>query len=73
MFIQRFFEIRNYCFVSPTVLYACKASKSNNFLGKTNHSNVKKKFQYYFEKLLKSKAVQLVTLVVKDYVTCEFT
>ena len=32
-----------------------------------NHSNVKKKFQCYFEKLLKSKAVQLVTLIVKDY------
>ena len=32
-------------------------------------SNLKKKFQCYFEKL--SKAVQLVTLIVKDYVTCE--
>ena len=38
-----------------------------------NHSNLRKKFQCYFEKLLKSKAVQLVMLIVKDYVTCEFT
>ena len=38
-----------------------------------NQSNLKKKFQCYFEKLLTSKAVQLVTLIVKDYVTCEFT
>ena len=29
-----------------------------------NHSNLKKKFQCYFEKLLKSKAVLLVTLIV---------
>ena len=36
-----------------------------------NHSNLKKKFQCYFEKLLQSKAVQLITLVVKDYVTFE--
>ena len=35
------------------------------------HSNLKKKFECCFEKLLKSKAVQLVTLIVKDYVTCE--
>ena len=35
------------------------------------HSNLKEKFECYFEKLLKSKAVQLVTLIVKDYVTCE--
>ena len=35
------------------------------------HSNLKKKFQCYFEKLLKSKAVQLVTLIVKDYATCD--
>ena len=39
-----------------------------------NHSNnLKKKFQCYFEKLLKLKAVQLVTLIVEDYVTCGFT
>ena len=36
-----------------------------------NHSNLKKKFQCYFEKLLKLKAVQLVTLIVKDCVTCQ--
>ena len=35
------------------------------------HSNWKKKFECYFEKLLKSKAVKLVTLIVKDNVTCE--
>ena len=35
------------------------------------HSSLKKKNECYFEKLLKSKAVQLVTLIVKDYVTCE--
>ena len=38
-----------------------------------NHSNLKKKFQCYFEKLLKLKAVQLVTLIVKDYVISGFT
>ena len=38
-----------------------------------NHSNVKKNSNVIFEKLLKSKAVQLVTLAVKDYATCEFT
>ena len=27
----------------------------------------------YFEKLLKSKTVQLVTYIVKDYVACDFT
>ena len=27
----------------------------------------------YFEKLLKSKTVQLVTFIVKDYVACDFT
>ena len=32
-----------------------------------NHSNLKKKFQCYFEKLFKSKAVQLITSV-RDYV-----
>ena len=36
-----------------------------------NHPNLKKKFQCYFEKLLKSKTVQLVTFIDKDYVTCE--
>ena len=36
-------------------------------------TNLKKKFQCYYEKLLLSKTVQLVTFVVKDYVTCEFT
>ena len=36
-----------------------------------NHPNLKKKF--YFEQLLKSKTVQLVTFIVKDYVTYEFT
>ena len=35
------------------------------------HSNLKKKFQCYFEKLFKSKAVQLITSV-KDYVTFEY-
>ena len=36
-----------------------------------NHSNLKKKFQCYFEKLFKSKAVQLITSV-RDYVTFEY-
>ena len=34
---------------------------------------MKKNFQRYFEKLLKSKTVQLVKFIDKDYVTCEFT
>ena len=34
-------------------------------------SNLKKKFQCYFEKLFKSKAVQLITSV-RDYVTFEY-
>ena len=38
-----------------------------------NNPNLKKKFQCYYEKLLLSKTVQLVTFIVKDYVTCEFT
>ena len=38
-----------------------------------NHPNLKEKFQCYYEKLLLSKTVQLVTFIVKDYVTCEFT
>ena len=62
VFIQRFFKIQNYCFGSPTVLYRCQ-SKSNNFL--MNRSNLEKKFQCYLENLLKSKAVQLVTLIVE--------
>ena len=37
-----------------------------------NHSNLTKKFQCYFEGLLKSEAVrELVTLIVKDCVTCQ--
>ena len=36
-----------------------------------NHSNLQKKIQCYFEKLFKSKAVQLITSV-KDYVTFEY-
>ena len=36
-----------------------------------NHPNLKKKIQCYFEKLLKSKNLQFVTFIVKDYVTCE--
>ena len=36
-----------------------------------NHSSLKKKFQCYFEKLFKSKAVQLITSV-RDYVTFEY-
>ena len=39
---------------------------------KVSHPNLKKKFQCYYEKLLLSKTVQLVTFIVKDYVTCEF-
>ena len=31
VFTQRFFKIQNYCFTSPTVLYACQ-SKTNNFI-----------------------------------------
>ena len=38
-----------------------------------NNPNLKEKFQCYYEKLLLSKTVQLVTFIVKDYVTCEFT
>ena len=37
-----------------------------------NHPNLKKNKCYcYFEKLLKSKTVQLVTFIVKDYVACD--
>ena len=38
-----------------------------------NNRNLKKKCQCYYEKLLLSKTVQLVTFIVKDSVTCEFT
>ena len=38
-----------------------------------NHPNLEKKLYCYLEKLLKSKTVQLVTFIVKYYVTCEFT
>ena len=31
-----------------------------------NHPNLKEKFQCYYEKLLLSKTVQLVTFIVKD-------
>ena len=37
-----------------------------------NHPNLKEKFQCYYEKLLLSKTFQVVTFIVKDYVTCEF-
>ena len=32
-----------------------------------NHPNLKKKFQCYYEKLLLSETVQLVTFIVKDF------
>ena len=32
-----------------------------------NHPNLKEKFPCYYEKLLLSKTVQLVTFIVKDY------
>ena len=38
-----------------------------------NHPDLKEKFQCYYEKLLLSKTVQLVTFIVKDYVTSDFT
>ena len=39
---------------------------------KVSHPNLKKKFQCYYEKLLLPRTMQLVTFIVKDYVTCEF-
>ena len=37
-----------------------------------SHPYLKNKFKCYFEKVLNLKNVQLVTFIVKDYVTCEF-
>ena len=34
VFIQRFFKIQNYCFASPTVLYACRSKSNNLFIKK---------------------------------------
>ena len=62
MFIQRFFKIQNYYVLRRRPYFTrVRAKVTISFEKLTNEpSTLKKKFQCYFEKLLKSKTVQLV-------------
>ena len=70
---ERFFKIHNFVSRRRPYFKPVWVKVTISFEKLTNEPyKFEEKILMLFEKLLKSKNVQLVTFIVKDYVTCEF-